>query len=103
MSLRANGFSLERRTNKVREYRSRNGHVVYLGVEQSRPPWRLTLHPETAVDLANSPGIQLADLYHNSNMLSFPERLHTGDKLVHYQRVEKPLLVVPVRQVGDIS
>src|SRR5258708_6468141 len=71
--LRASSFLLERRTKKVREYRSRNGHVVYLGVEQSRPPWRLTVHPQTAADLANSPGIEVADLYHNSNMLSFPE------------------------------
>jgi hypothetical protein len=84
--LRTNGFLLARRTKKVREYQSRKGHTVYLGVEQGRPPWRLTIHPESAVNVTNSPGIEQADLYHNSNMLAFPERAHTGDKLVDYGR-----------------
>src|SRR5436305_2151826 len=75
------GYGTIRPNTKTHGYKSPRGRIVYLSLSQTRPPWRLAVHPDTSMDVLRVAGIEIADkLYHGSNMREFPKERHGGQK-----------------------
>lgn len=85
-ALADNGFDLATPTTKVQGAR-RGGLTIYIKQAETYPLVLPPYYSELREPLMKIRGVALAPLgefYHSSNMLEFPQRVHTGQGVTHF-------------------